>query len=700
MKPLLSFLIVALFGCVSVAYAQEASSPVEINGDQVQYSVTDNKVIATGNVVVKRSDVTLTCDRLEFDRSQNIGIAEGNVVLERKEGRLTGDKMFYNFTTMKGDFIEAKIASKPFYGSGKKITKEGENHIVLRDGYITTCDLDHPHFRLKAPKVDIYQGDKAVARNMTLVLGQLPVLWIPRYTQDLQHKKPMFVITPGYDKNWGSFVLTQWRHYWNDHVNTVLHLDYRSRRGWGEGIDLNYNSPEFGNGFMRMYYTQERFKDDKFFINFSESKDPVVEKERFKGEWRHKWDINENTNAIWQYYKLSDDQFLKDFFEREYEDDTNPPTYFLLTRGFSSAGTLSLRSDVRVNRFASAIDRLPEINYLLPGTRIFDSGFYWKNNTTYSNLAKLEPSPSVNRYETMRLTTDNQISYPFKVMRFLELRPFVGGEETFYTKTLMKEDNNTVRGIFKTGADVSTKFFRVYDVHSNLLNLDINRLRHVVTPSVAYFYTHDPTLEAAKLVQFDATDNLARGHGMTFGFENKLQTKRKGKSDDLVRLLLTSDFYLKEDSHKGGFNNVVSKMDVKPNEWVTVYSETYYDTIEEHLSNANFDVYLTDPKNKWSISLGKRFDREVDDQITSQFNLRLNQKWYFEVYQRWDVEHGINKEQEYAFVRDLHEWEMKVSFNHKETDGDAIWIAFTLKEFPDLTLDFGSGFNKVKAGAR
>ncbi|MCB9771406.1 MAG: LPS assembly protein LptD [Candidatus Omnitrophica bacterium] len=700
MKPLLSFLIVALLGCACVAYAQEASLPVEINGDQVQYSVTDNKVIATGNVVVKRSDVTLTCDRLEFDRSQNIGIAEGNVVLERKEGRLTGDKMFYNFTTMKGDFIEAKITFKPFYGSGKQITKVGENHIVLRDGYITTCDLDHPHFRLKAPKVDVYQGDKAVARNMTLVLGQLPVLWIPKYTQDLQHKKPMFVITPGYHKDWGTFVLTQWRHYWNDQVNTVVHLDYRSRRGWGEGVDLNYNSPEFGNGFMRMYYTQERFKDDKFFINFSESKDSVVEKERFKGEWRHKWDIDENTNAIWQYYKLSDDQFLKDFFEREYEDDTNPPTYFLLSRGFSSAGTLSLRSDVRVNRFTSAIDRLPEINYLLPGTRIFDSGFYWKNNTTYSNLAKLEPSPSVNRYETMRLTTDNQISYPFKVMRFLELRPFVGGEETFYTKTLSKEDNNTVRGIFKTGADVSTKFFRVYDVHSNLLNLDINRLRHVVTPSVAYFYTHDPTLEAAKLVQFDATDNLARGHGMTFGFENKLQTKRKGKSDDLVRLLLTSDFYLKEDTHKGGFNNVVSKMDVKPNEWVTVYSETYYDTIEEHLSNANFDVYLTDPKNKWSVSLGKRFDREVDDQITSQFNLRLNQKWYFEVYQRWDVEHGINKEQEYAFVRDLHEWEMKVSFNHKETDGDAIWIAFTLKEFPDLTLDFGSGFNKVKAGAR
>lgn len=690
--------LLASCACVS---AQEESSPVEVNGDQVQYSATDSKVVASGNVVVKRTGVTLYCDRLEFDRTQNVGVAEGNVVLVRGDGgRLTGDRMIYNFTTMKGDFVQAKITSKPFYGAGEKISKDAENHIHLQNGYITTCDHDKPHFRFKAPKVDIAPGDKAVARNMTLVLGKVPVFWLPKYTQDLKHNKPMFTITPGYDKDWGSFVLTGWRHYWNDQVNTVLHLDYRSKRGFGEGADLNYNNTRFGSGFMKMYYTQERLKENtKFFYDYNNNNDePTIEKERFKGEWRHTWDVDDNTRAVWQYYKLSDDQLLKDLFERENEKDSNPPTYFLLTRGLSTAGTLSLRSDVRVNRFTSAVDRLPEINYLLPGRKILDSGFYWKNSTTYSNLAKLEPSPMANRYETERIDTDNEISYPFKVNIF-ELRPFVGGQETYYSKTLTKEDNNTVRGIFKTGADVSTKFFRVYDVKTDLFNLDINRLRHVVTPSVAYFYTHDPTLESSKLVQFDSMDNLALRHGMTFGLENKLQTKRANKSEDLLRFLVTSDFYLKEDSHKGGFNNVVTKTDLIPNQYVTFYADTYYDTIEEHLSSANFDVYFTDPGNKWSFGFGKRYDREVDDQITSQLNYRINQKWYFEVYERWDTDRGINKEQQYSIVRDLHEWEGKISFNHKDTDGDSIWMIFTLKEFPEMGLNFGTGFNRRKAGA-
>ncbi|MCB9757129.1 MAG: LPS-assembly protein LptD [Candidatus Omnitrophica bacterium] len=700
MKYFQILLGVLMISCAAVSFAQENIVPVEINGDEVQYSVTGNKVSAIGHVVVKRLGVTLSSDRMEFDRTQNVGIAQGHVVLERDGARLTGDKMIYNFATMKGEFIDAKITSKPFYGSGKEISKEDDKHIVLKDGYITTCDLDHPHFKLRAPRVDIYQGDKAVARNMTVVLGKVPIFYLPRYTQDLRHQKPMFTITPGYYKGWGSFALSQWRHYWNDRVNTVVHVDYRSKRGFGEGADLNYQNERFGNGFMKAYYTQERLSDEKFFFDFNSSNNKaVIERERYKGEWRHKWDIDDHTKAVWQYYKLSDAEFVKDFFPREYEEDVNPATYFLLSKGFETAGTLSLRSDVRVNRFNAAVNRLPEINYLLPGNKILDSGFYWKSNTTFSNLAKLEASPSAHRYETMRFDADNEISYPFKV-KFIELRPFVGGQETFYSKTLEKTDNNTLRGVFKTGADVSTRFFRVYDAQTNWLNLDIHRLRHVVTPSVAYFYTHDPSLESSKLVQFDGIDSVVRGHGITFGLENKLQTKRSNKSEDLLRFLVSSDFYLKEDSHKGGFNNVTTKTDFIPNRWMTLYAESTYDTIEEHLSVANFDVYFHDPQqSRWSMGFGKRYDRAVDDQITSQLNYRINQKWYGEVYQRWDVDRGINKEQQYAIVRDLHEWEGRISFNHKDNDGDAVWVIFTLKEFPDLAINFGTGFNRSKAGA-
>lgn len=694
-----SVLLFVLLVFPVAAAAQEAASPVEINGDQVQYSATDNKVIASGNVSVQRDGVTLYCDRLEFNRLNNTGIAQGNVVVVREGSRLTGDRMFYDFKTMKGEFLDAKITAKPFYGSAKKITKEGEKHIILQDGYITTCDHDKPHFRLRAPKVDIFQDEKAVARNMTLVIGKVPLLYIPRYTQDLRRKEPMFIITPGYDKQWGSFFLTQWKYYLNNNVDGALRLDYRSRKGLGEGADLNYRTDNFGSGLARIYYMQERDSEDRYYFRrfFVEPTRPTVERERFKGEWRHKWDIDPKTNAIWQYYKLSDVDFLKDYFEREYEKDANPPTYFLVTRGMS-AGTLSMRGDVRVNRFTSAVDRLPEINYILPARPLLGTNFYWQSNSTFSNLAKMQASPSDNRQETMRVDTDNQISYPFKLNIF-ELRPFVGGRQTYYSKMMDRAENNSLRGIFKTGADVSTKFFRVFDVKTNALGMNINRLRHVVTPSVAYFYTHEPTISSADLVQFDAIDNEVRAHGMTFALDNKLQTKRNGKSVDLLRFVTASDFYLKEDSRRGGFNNVRTEMDFKPNDWLALYSDSSYDSLEGHLSTANFDLYVNDPKGRWYTSVGKRFNREVDDQITTEVGYRINQKWFLRTYHRTDVQNGIVKEQEYALVRDLHEWEMQVSFNETRFEGSEIFLVFKLKDFPDMMLDFSTGFNRRKRGA-
>jgi hypothetical protein len=69
-------------------------------------------------------------------------------------------------------------------------------------------------------------------------------------------------------------------------------------------------------------------------------------------------------------------------------------------------------------------------------------------------------------------------------------------------------------------------------------------------------------------------------------------------------------------------------------------------------------------------------------------------------YSRFDLEHGILKEQEYALTRDLHEWQMDINFNEKRAEGNEIWLVFTLKAFPEMALDLGTSFNKRKAGSQ
>ena len=109
------------------------------------------------------------------------------------------------------------------------------------------------------------------------------------------------------------------------------------------------------------------------------------------------------------------------------------------------------------------------------------------------------------------------------------------------------------------------------------------------------------------------------------------------------------------------------------------------------------DIYINDPdKGRWYLNLGERYNRDVDNQFTTELGYVINPIWRFKVYQQFDVESGINKEQQYALIRDLHEWEMEVNFNHTRGDGSQILLIFRLKAFPDLAIDASTGFNKRK----
>ncbi len=689
--------------CLSAASPALAASkdvkqgqPVEINGDEVVYSIEENKVTAAGNVSVIRDDIRLYCDRVVYDRGQQVAVAEGHVVIIRDNERLMGDEMTFNLNTMQGVFTNGRFFSNPFYGAGNKIRRVDENHIVIEGGYLTTSDFDDPEYRLYASHVDVYPKDKAVARDVRLKIGKIPILYLPKYTQDLTEKEPAILMTPGYDKNWGEFLLSRWRYHLGENVKGNILVDYRSRRGLAEGLNMKYQSESFGSGIIRTYYTNERRTSSKHHF-WEERAVPTVEQERFKGEWRHHWIIDEKTAAIWQYYRLSDDTFLKDYFESEYEKESSPESYFQLTRAFEH-GTLSFLSDVRVNRFTDKVEKIPEVSFIVPQKKILATNFYLKNTTTYSNFNKKTANPSEVRQKTMRVDNDGEVSYPVK-LGVVELRPFAGGRHTYYSRTIDPDQYGSIRGIFRTGSDLSTKFFRVFDVHTNRWGLNIDRLRHVVSPSIAYQYTHDPTILSSDLDQFDAVDSANRGHTLTLSLENKLQTKR-GQSDlDLLRLVLESDFRLKEDPGRHGFNNVKADIEAHPYPWLTLYFDSEYDTIGEQLKTANADLYLKDMDERWRLSISKRYHVDVDDLLTTQFDWKINPKWAFRTYQRYDLETGSLKEQEYGLVRDLHTWTMDINFNQTRGEGSEIWVVFTLKAFPEIGFDFTTDFNQRKAGS-
>ena len=675
----------------------QAGSSVEMQADRVQYNAENSSAKAEGNVEIISGATILRADETVLDRSKQEAYAKGHVYLDSPQFQVDADSGKFNFNDQTGQFENARIYHDPIQLKGKVVSKESDDHMVMENGYMTTCDHDIPHWRMATRRMDIYAGDKAVARGIKVYIGQVPVMYFPKYTQDLKDK-PWFTFFPGYKKDLGYFLLTRSRIKINDYLTTTLRIDAYERQGFAWGLENKYRVPNMGNGLLRTYFINERAIGNKH--PWVEKTIPTVQNERYQLEWRHKWDVNDSTSAIWQYYRLSDAVILPKYFQKEFRRDPSADTYFLLTKALEH-GTLSFRVDHRVNRFVQAIDRSPEVKYEVAGLELGDSGLYLKSTNSISNLVNRQASPTEDRRKTLRVDTDNEVSYPTRIA-FVRFTPFVGGDETYYSRTIdVNRPTKVVRSTFKTGADFTTRFIKAFDLNRGLFGSNLKRFRHIIAPSVEYKYQHVPNFAASRLNQFDsAIDGLDQSHVISFSLENKIQAKRGKTTIDLIRYLATVDFTVKQKGVKGQLGPVKNIVEITPAEWIKMVSETTVDHRKGHLAESNFDFYFRQG-NKYGFDIGDRFARGGDHQLVTQLAYVVNPKWRFKVYDRFKINSGNLKEEEYTVTRDLHEWECDLTLHNTHGAGTEFLMVFRLKAFPGQPFDlFGTSFHERKAGSQ
>ena len=687
---ILFFALSSLFG-----YAQEKDSVV-VNGDRVEYFTEEKKVVGEGNVEVVYKDMRLTCERIEFFTETKIALAEGNVKLYQDNTVFTGEKVFYNFETKKGEVTDIGMEKMgPWYGRGKSAEKVAEKEYVIKDGYVTTCDKEKPHYRITSKRIEVFLDDKVVAHNVLFMVGNVPIFYFPYLRYSLKEKYPHFVFIPGRNKKWGWYMLTAWRHDFIKDKRGLIHLDYREKKGFAHGIDQEYSLNNFGSGLFRYYYMNERDK--------SAPKDLRKETERYRVQLRHRWQIDESTNLTMEYHKLSDINFIKDYFYREEYANENHPKSYLSIVNTKPNYNFSILFQKRTNRFFTETERLPEISLNLINQKLGNSKFYYKADYSLANLTNKNANSDLDD-DVRRFDTYNQVSYLTK-LGFLNLTPYIGTRQTYYSKDKFG-DEDKFRGIFYSGIDVTTKFYKIYDIYTNFLGLDINRLKHIVTPVVNYKYIHRPTIVSDKLMIFDSIDSIDKTNTITLGLENKFQTKRKEenilKTVDLGTILFTGDYNFKTEGIGSEWKNFRFDLEFTPYNWLRVESDATYDPPSRDFNTVNFDISASH-KDIWSIGLGSRYEKNSIHELTTSFIYNLNPKWQFRIYERYDfkkiLDDGTKRindfvEQEYAVVRDLHCWLGEFSLNIN--DGYSFWVIFRLKAFPEIPFKFSASYSKPK----
>lgn len=215
-----------------------------------------------GNVSLTKSDLELRAQEMVYDAGKELLTASGDVSLTQNDGQTyTGQALEYRPATGAWQFREweavlppsslGKPFTGPVYASGEAVC--GGAHLNLAETHLTTCDREHPDYEIVAGVVDIYPGDKLIARDVDLyVLGKrvLHVPWLFFFLRD-----DRLPVTPEFGRNdiEGYFLRTPFQYVLSDNHLGAFRLDLTEKRGVGFGLNHFYQLGS-GSGEALAYY--------------------------------------------------------------------------------------------------------------------------------------------------------------------------------------------------------------------------------------------------------------------------------------------------------------------------------------------------------------------------------------------------------------------------------------------------------------
>ena len=653
---------------------------IKYSADQIDFSKKDNKIIGEGNVKVEHEGMVLTAEKVVINLKQKQAFAEGDVHLVKGDKEFHGENILYNFVSKEVQVNNTRMEIPPWYAFGELLHGHPEGQMEITRAFCTTCDLDNPHWRLSTKNLVIYPGDRIVAKNVVVWVGGIPIFYWPYYAHSLKDRRGKFIFVPGQGSDWGSYVLAGYRYKLGDEQEGTVRVDYRQKKGFGYGLDHEYHYKD-KQGLLRVYYLNER----------DSSSHPIREDERFRTKWVHKQNYTDNLWSVLEWHELSDENVIKDYVKKEFENNPKPESYFYMEYSMPRSN-LSLLAKKQTNEFFDTVEYKPQVTYKSSYINFGDLPLYFKTEVDLASISKKFRTVS---NSTTRLDIKEEFSYSKKI-GFVGVRPYVGTQQTYYNHDL--QDLDEVRGTFFTGLILNTKLYKSWDYENKAW--DIHGLRVVHEPIIEYRLQDEPTVSKDRLEQFDRIDALREENYVQFRIENRLQTRRFSKegseSWNLIQHRAYVNYYL-EGSAWGGssakrdISQFFQEIKIRPYSWLTLDVDSIFDTYEKHYDVIKTDLFLNNLDKNFRFSLGHYYRRGLSNEITSSVRFRVGDKWKMIVGHNYNFNEHFMSRQEYTVLRDLHCWRVAVTYAHKKDTGGSeneFWVSFQLKAFAEDAYDF------------
>ena len=399
---------------------------------------------------------------------------------ELPQVRITADRMAAdNLTGSAVATGRVTAVAEPFRLFSELAVKDGSDYRFADPTSVTTCTNAAGHLHWLGSGEVVYRDGRAVvAKDLTLRLWGVPVLWLPCWYYPLDTDYGLRVM-PGYTSRWGANVLTKYVYpiaggfgsgEWG--LSGSTRLDWREENGVALGQGLRWQLGDFGRGAFKAYYAWDQDADryDRHWTSRKrwhyENWGSDVPDERYAVQLEHRWEATERDTVRMKGSVVSDTRFRGDFLrdghfgqsnrflgyegnELAWEHVENPFGF-----GVSVSGPL--------NDFYDGVSRLPEA-YLdimpqpLFGTRAnYESetrvGFLNRDYSRYGTRKTAVPfryGPGEwADYQAFRADTYHRITLPFKVKDVVSVVPRVGVRGTYWSAS----GRENLTGLGRAGA--------------------------------------------------------------------------------------------------------------------------------------------------------------------------------------------------------------------------------------------------------
>lgn len=738
------------------------SFTVDNTGGEIRYDSAEHSLSYLGgdsNVHLRTDDgVDVTAGSVKAQFNEHIATLTGPLVIYRGETLTRADRGVYNWETEELDFYNVRTKAQGLLVRGSRIEyrkdAQGKQFMRIHDAYVSTEDVKVPSSWIGAGELTVYPGDYGRVTRLSIAGEEsdiaIPIIGWFSFSHSLNPKEG-YLPHPGSKSAWGAYLLNTYgfllgnRHVENgipvsDYVLT-LHADYRTRRGFATGVDLEDCGMLKKYKDMRglsLYYLQ----DESPMINPARQKRLHTDHERYRIALQALWELpaerqdvhrtlTTNINAF------SDRYVLRDFFEDEGALNDKPDNSVRLEQRTRRSQVMLLTRGALNDYYAT--DERAELSYYRTRTTIGNSGISYETRNSLGALRQYLPTllraeysekldnlrdPDMQNYYRrllntsafFRASTTHEFTTSFSILNFLNVTPKTGfGYTGYYDVDGIGSDN---RFLGYLGCDFDIKFHRNFESF-RIPQWGMKGLTHVVHPytslshcSISSSNQLVPKLDTwsnvfgnstsnpmtLDLIGFTGIDAWGTWTVWRIGAQNSLLTTVDGSPHTLLNWNVFIDYNEENPNTSNSFSNLYSLVTFRPTTRFSFTFESQTPTVRDGDGFSQYNTSAAYCPFAWlECRVGHRYInnhpiQHDSSQMYTAANLRINENYSVFCRWSWDIENKRLPIQQYSVFRRSGPWYVGATLFLRNNGGKketGFGISFTLGETGTaLPVDF------------